>query len=207
MHIRKLVAGAAVALGMACGSAIAAPITGSVSIDFGEVNDGGGPLAGGSTLNISEISYFASPGAGNLALLAGSTVEDFSITLTLGSAVVFTGPGGTYEGAVSELFIPPSGSFAGVVSVDGLFTPDSTFEKPSGFYPFDDLDPNPATEVSLTFTFTVGADGAPGSYAGGAVMFAAEPTTPDNIPEPMTLSLFGLGLAGLGMAMRRRPAA
>lgn len=202
MHVRKVVAGAAVAFSLACGAATAAPITGEVAINFGQVTDGGGPLTGATTLNISN-ARFTSSGLGTLVILAGTAIDNFSVSLSVGSPVVFTSAGGDYVGEVSSVDFFFSGSFANVVSVAGTFTPDPLFEKPAGSFPFSGLGPNPETQVNLTFTFTPSSAGG-GSYAGGGVMTAAAPTIPENIPEPLSLGLFGLGLAGLGLAARRR---
>ena len=201
MELRKIVAGAALALSMAVGAASAAPITGSVSIDFGTVTDSGAPLSPGTTLLVAG-NAFSGPGSGTLLILAGSPIGDFSVTLTVGSPVVFTGLGGSYVGAVSSMDFFSGGAFANIVSVAGTFTPDPLYEAPVGIFPFGGLDANPDTQVNLTFTFIPGTVG--GSYSGGGVMHANTPTTPENVPEPLSLGLFGLGLAGLGVAMRRR---
>ena len=83
-----------------------------------------------------------------------------------------------------------------------LFTADLTMEKATGISSIqlpDLLPGNYILEVTTTMLvdppFTVGVT--------GPVM---NPVLPFQVPEPGTLALFGLGLAGLGFARRRKAA-
>lgn len=71
---------------------------------------------------------------------------------------------------------------ATTVGPDGTFVPAHVFRDPDGTGPF----------MIGAFDLSVGQD-TPGTA-----------NSPINVPEPATLALFGIGLAGLGLAARRR---
>jgi hypothetical protein len=192
MKLTKVAAAAAVGLTVSFGAATAAPVVGSISFEATTVT--GGPLVSGAVLNLSGVSYRL-PGSDDFLSLVGGAISNFSVTLTAGTSVAFSGLGGDFSGLVTSVIFSGGSAFANVTSTDGTFTPDPLF------IPFAGMSANPETTVRLSFT-TIGV-----GLGGSGVMEAAAPTTPDAVPEPLSLGLFGLGLAGLGVAMRRRPKA
>jgi hypothetical protein len=191
MQLTKVATAAAVALTVSFSAATAAPIVGSISFEATTVT--GGPLVAGAVINLSGVSYRL-PGSNDFVALAGGAISDFSVTLTAGTAVAFTGLGGDFSGLVTSVIFSGGSAFANVTSTDGTYTPDPLFA------PFAGLTANPETTVRLTFT-TIGVG------LGGSGAMEAARITLDVVPEPLSLGLFGLGLAGLGVAMRRRPKA
>ncbi|WP_158287664.1 PEP-CTERM sorting domain-containing protein [Falsiroseomonas bella] len=174
----RLLAGTALAVCMSV-AANAAPIEGSSSIDLSGVTTDGN-LANGVQINISGGTYEA-PAAGDYLAADGTTIGAFSVTATVGSAVSFSGAFGSFTGQVVSRSITAN-AFANII-IQGTFTP--TVNPPDANF----------AEVRLTVTQTQT------SFSGGAVI-DSERTV--NVPEPMSMALFGLGLAGLGVAMRRK---
>ncbi|WP_199231150.1 PEP-CTERM sorting domain-containing protein [Falsiroseomonas bella] len=174
----RLLAGTALAVCMSV-AANAAPIQGSSSIDLGSITTSGS-LANGVQINVSGGVY-EPPAAGDYVAADGTTIGAFSVTATVGSAVSFSGAFGSFTGQVVSRNVTPN-AFANIV-IQGTFTP--TNQPPEANF----------AEVRLTVTQTQT------SYSGGAVI-DSERTV--NVPEPMSMALFGLGLAGLGVALRRK---
>ncbi|PWS39208.1 hypothetical protein DFH01_08220 [Falsiroseomonas bella] len=180
MKITRLLAGTALAACMSV-AANAAPIAGNSSIDLSTITTNGN-LANGVQINIGSGTY-EGPNDGDYIAAAGTTIGAFSVTATLGSAVNFSGSFGSFTGTVVSRSITPS-AFANII-IQGTFTP--TVNPPDANF----------AEVRLTVTQTQG------SFSGGAVI-DSEASVNIPVPEPMSMALFGLGLAGLGVAMRRK---
>ncbi len=181
MKISKLLASTALALTLASGAAIAAPIVGSSALDFGTVS---GTQGAGNILSMTGIEY-STPLSGAFVGTQGTAVSDFSVTQTILTPVAFTSAIGNFSGTVLSVDI--GGPFTNITA-EGTFTP-------LGALALAGNEPN-AMQFNLTFTFN------PDSVSGGGVINSS--FTPVRVPEPMSLALFGLGLAGLGVAMRRK---
>lgn len=179
MKISKLLATTALALTMASGAANAAAIVGNSAIDIGGVT---GIQGAGQVLSTSGNTY-DTPQGGAFVGTSGTPLSNFSVTQTVFTPLAFTSAIGNFVGTVQSVSI--SGQFTNIVA-EGVFTPLGVLGS---------NDPNDM-QFNLTFTFIAG------SVSGGGVLNSE--FVPVRIPEPMTLALFGLGLAGLGVAARRK---
>lgn len=114
-----------------------------------------------------------------------------SITATVGTPVSFIADWGTFVGTVTQASAsgPTSNRVVDVFAL-GTFTPDVGPPDLSGYTP---------GPMSLTFSATQ-TGGADGSISASYTI--ASP--PADVPEPLTMSLFGLGLVGSAVAARRR---
>lgn len=124
-----------------------------------------------------------------IALNGGTTLNftvaaDFSFSsTTFGN---FTASTVTQNGAGCG----SSGPNAACYTVAGMFTPGSDFST--------------HTAVTADEIWTLNQSGG----AGNAISLSATFHAPEiSVPEPLTISLFGAGLAGLGFSARRRKAA
>lgn len=181
MKISKLLASTALALTLVGGAATAAPIVGSSAINFGNVT---GIQGAGNVLSTSG-NITATTQTGDFLTLGalGVAVSNFNVTQTAFTPLAFTSAIGDFSGTVVSVSI--AGQFTNIVA-QGTFDPQGVLAG------FDDN----AMQFNLTFTFTAG------SVSGGGVINSD--FVPVRIPEPMTLALFGLGLAGLGVTARRK---
>jgi hypothetical protein len=179
MKMSKLLASTALAMTLATSVAVAAPIVGSSAINFGTVS---GLQGAGNVLSMSG-NVTAIPQTGDFAGTTGVAVSNFNVTQTAFTPISFTSAIGSFTGTVTSVSI--GGPFTNIIA-QGTFTPAGAL---AGFDAND-------MEFNLTYTFTSG------SVSGGGVINSD--FVPVRIPEPMTLALFGLGLAGLGVAARRK---
>jgi hypothetical protein len=165
---------------LAGGVAVAAPVVGSASINITTTT--GGPLASGNVVNATGITY-QNPTGGDFVGFAGTAISNFNVTLTNFTPVSFTSAIGNFSGSVQSIIF--NVGFANV-------TVEGNFDTQGALAGLDDND------MQLNLTFTTVGQGLSGSGAINSEFI------PVRIPEPMTLALFGLGLAGLGVAARRR---
>jgi hypothetical protein len=204
----SILAASAAVMALATTGANATVFTsGSFAIDPGFVNLGGSstnvtdvPL----TIELSSSTVAIGSGTGNFAGIAGVTVNN----LTLGSnPLVFTTADAAdfnFSNALLGTFVASavteSGAGCGSVganavcySIFGSFTPGSSFT--------NDTSPVAGGADEIWTLNQVGGTGT-------TISISATANSPAvTVPEPLTISLFGAGLAGLGFGARRRKAA
>lgn len=189
--MNKLLAGTALAFGVAF-AAHAAPALGSfpgaISVDTPGVN-----IAIGNTVNL------------NSGVATGVGTGDFS-GVALGTPISAVGtPFTMANGETFSFTLDGFGSFTGTTSSTNLTINSATsrsieFFALGTFMPtFGGFTDSPAS-VTGAFTQTGGAAGA----VSLSFTFSSPPAPPPvDTPTPATLAIFGLGLAGLGLARRK----
>jgi hypothetical protein len=189
MKITRLLAGTALALSMASG-AYAAEINGSIGITLASVTSDMQPIATGATF--SNDGAATTGGTGDFSGVPNFTfVNVAAFTATGGQTFSFTSAFGDFTGTISTASQGgPSSNRTVTVFALGTFTGAGTL---AGFAP------SPAS-----ITFTANQTGGSNEAISASFTLAAPPAPPPGVPEPMSMALFGLGLAGLGVAMRRK---
>jgi hypothetical protein len=180
--------------------ALAAPISGSDTVggSVASSNETGSNLGTATTITLASpsetFSVFA-PGVGSFgAIPIGTTVPLGSATFNLGNLASFG-----FASATVGTFIPTTLSAYNLsatslnVFITGSFTPGTLFGA-GATAPF-------GASENLGFTQT---NGGVISFSG---TFASPPqAAPTGVPEPLTITLFGAGLVGVGALCRRRKA-
>ena len=153
----------------------------SCSSPTATVTDGGTPEF--ELQSSSGSALFGIDVSGDSVLMTGLTSLAIGgpNLLTLGDLIWVNDPGATITGITNFLVSGVTEQFVGIG--DGLVESDVSFA---------------ANSVTIDYTSTDWSDGA-------FVSFDLV-TTHSALPEPATLALFGLGLAGLGFVARRRRA-
>jgi hypothetical protein len=186
MNMSKLLATTALGLSLGIGAAVAAPITGSVAVNTSLVVNSAHPLTAGDQITLSGATF----GVGTPMLdgLFGVPLTPSVLTLTTGSTFSFTSAVGNFIGTNNVTVLSLANNIGAIIVATGVFTPLGAL---AGAGEANDF------EMSITIN-----QSGP-SYSGTFTLSSLEGGRTD-IPEPMSLALFGLGLAGLGVAMRRR---
>jgi hypothetical protein len=193
MKLTRLFGAAAILAGLAFTgtTAQAAPIeaTGSVAV-LGVSYNPAGLIAVDTTFTF-EFSVFGG-GTGDLSgVPIASPLTTAEITATVGTPVSFTAAWGSFVGVVTQADDEGDADQRVVdVFALGTFTPAAGPPDLTGF------DPGP---MSLTFSAT--QTGGPNSSVSASYTIASPPA---GVPEPMTMTLLGLGLVGSAYVARRR---
>lgn len=199
MKISTIVAGAALAASLAAGAAGAAPVSTTLNGTAAAAITGiksSTPSIGLGTIFTNTL--FTAIGSAtddmDVAGVAGAMLTLSPVTATVGSAVNFTSGIGNFAGSVNLASATGSVTNRTVdLYVLGTFTPAGAL----GTYA--------PGAMSLTFSFT--QTGGAGKAVSGSFSLASPPAAaPISVPEPMSMALFGMGLAGLGVAASRKKA-
>jgi hypothetical protein len=184
MHIKKILLGTVAATAISFG-ATAAPIVGGININSVSTSSSASPINVGQTFTVNGGTLTA--GAGDFAAVPNGTTitSPLIFTAMAGQAFNFTSIVGSFVGNVTNasLTLNPGQRVVNVF-ISGTFTPAGVL---SAF----------GANSETLITYSVTQTGAQESSSGSLNAVTA-------VPAPMSLALFGLGLAGLGMAMRRK---
>jgi hypothetical protein len=192
MNITRLLAGTALAVSMGAG-AQAATLNASFSAALFSTTSTAQPIATGTTFG-NALTLASGNGTGDMAgvVNVADVISFPSFTASVGQAVSFSNASwGSFAGTIQVASqTGPSSNRTVQVYAVGTFTGAGAL---AGF------DPSPS---SLTFSAT--QTGGANESISASFTFSSPPAPPIGAPEPMSLALFGLGLAGLGAAMRRK---
>ncbi len=191
---------------LAAGAASAIPLNGSIAIGSAGVLPDTGSLATLTTLTGADVrnAFFGvSSGSfndltANSTIFGNITIGGFAIGNTATPGLTITGSGsgagfGTYT-ASSETVIVKSASNLDLFFL-GTYNPN--FSGAGGTY-----SPGEAASFRLSVNRTGTSGGGYSVSFGGS--FASPPVTVSPIPEPVSMSILGAGLLGLGLARRRK---